>query len=108
MDKSDFHEFLVCLRNQRPVLAPRTVHNRCSILRGFLRANDINVIARQDLPRYTEKEVAAYSEDELKALFAAAITEDRLAFQFFLLTGVREQEVQFACWSDVDGIRAHA
>jgi integrase len=103
VDKSDFYEFSLHLRSQRPILAPRTLHNRCAILRGFLRANNItNVIARQDLPSFTEKEIAAYCEDELKALFLAATKEDRLAFQFFLGTGAREQEVQFACWPDVD------
>ena len=71
--------------------------NRIESLCGFLRAYDITgLLARRDWPRYTEKIVDAYDEQELKQLFAAADDDDRLAFQFFLGSGAREQEVMFA------------
>lgn len=79
------------------------MHNRCVILKGFLRANDItDVIARKDLPRFTKKKVDAYNEDELRAMFKAATADERLIFQFFLGSGAREGEVQYACWTDIN------
>ena len=48
----------------------------------ILRAYGITgLLARRDWPRYTEKIMDAYDEQELKQLFAAADNEDRLAFQ---------------------------
>ena len=35
-------------------------------------------------------------------LFAACDTEERLWYEFFLMTGMREQEVMYAYWSDVN------
>jgi integrase len=84
-------------------LADRTVFNRIESLCGFLRAYGITgLLARRDWPKYTEKIVDAYDEQELKQLFAAADAEDRLAFQFFLGSGAREQEMMFAAWRDLD------
>jgi integrase len=60
------------------------------------------VVTRRDLPRYTKKTVDAYTEDELRALFAAANDNERLIFQFFLGSGARESEVAYACWSDIN------
>jgi integrase len=103
VDRSDFNAFITFLRAHIPALADRTVHNRCSILKGFLRANGItDVITRKDLPCYTKKTVDAYSEDELRVLFAAANDNERLIFQFFLGSGARESEVTYACWSDIN------
>ena len=38
-------------------------------------------------------------------LFAAADQEETDLFQFFLCTGVREQEATYATWGDVDFTR---
>ncbi len=35
-------------------------------------------------------------------LFAACDAEERLWFEFFLMTGMREQEVMYTYWSDVN------
>ena len=34
--------------------------------------------------------------------FAACDEEERLWFEFFLMTGMREQEVMYTYWSDVN------
>jgi integrase/recombinase XerD len=43
-----------------------------------------------------------YEKDELGKLFAACDAEERLWYEFFLMTGMREQEVMFTYWSDVN------
>ena len=51
---------------------------------------------------YVEEEPEVYERAELDILFAACDTEERLWFEFFLMTGMREQEVMHTCWSDVN------
>jgi len=103
VDRGDLTAFIAFLKGQPGVLSDRTMRNKCSILRGFLRANGItDVITRKDLPHYTKKKVDAYGEDELRVLFAAADDHERLIFEFFLGSGARESEVAYACWSDIN------
>jgi integrase len=78
----------------------RTVDNRLGHVVTFLRSHDVKDVSHHR--KYTEKIVKAYRADELKKLFAAANGDEHLLFFFFLCTGAREQEAQFACWSDVD------
>ena len=100
IERRDLLDYMTFLKNRG--LAAHTIFNRAEALNIFLRANGITgLITRGDMPRYTEKVVAAYDEDELKRLFDAADDDERLAFEFFLQTGAREQEVQFAAWRDV-------
>jgi hypothetical protein len=82
---------------------PRTVANRVGYLTGFLRSQDVSSpLLKSDRPRYTEKVVSAYSAREISSLVAAADQEAAEIIQFFLFTGAREQEVQYATWRDVD------
>jgi integrase/recombinase XerD len=46
--------------------------------------------------------VSAYSAAEIRSLHAGADREESEMLQFFLFTGAREQEVQYATWRDVD------
>lgn len=101
IDRRDLMDFINFCKKQD--LADRTVFNRIESLCGFLRAYGITgLLPRRDWPRFTEKIVDAYDEQELKQLFAAADDDDWLAFQFFLGSGAREQEVMYATWRDVD------
>src|SRR5262249_58324269 len=43
-----------------------------------------------------------YERDELEALFAACDEDERLWYEFFLMTGMREQEVMYTYWSDIN------
>jgi integrase/recombinase XerD len=43
-----------------------------------------------------------YEQAELDKLFKACDTEERLWFEFFLMTGMREQEVMYTYWSDIN------
>jgi integrase len=47
-----------------------------------------------------EQEVREYSEEETKKLFEACNDGEWLVWNFFLVTGMREQEVANSAWSD--------
>ena len=59
-------------------------------------------LKRGDWPSYTLEEPEVYEREDLDALFAACVSEERLWFEFFLMTGMREQEVQHVYWRDVN------
>lgn len=69
----------------------------------FLKANGIRgLVGKNDWPRYTEEEPEMYEQTELDKLFKACDAEERLWYEFFLMTGMREQEVMYTYWSDVN------
>jgi integrase len=69
----------------------------------FLKAHGIRgLVGKNDWPRYTEEEPEIYEQEELNSLFAACDVEERLWFEFFLMTGMREQEVMHTYWTDVN------
>jgi integrase len=69
---------------------------------SFLKAQGIRgLVGKNDWPRYVEEEPEVYEKEELEMLFAACNTEERLWFEFFLMTGMREQEVMHVYWSDI-------
>jgi integrase/recombinase XerD len=81
----------------------RSVYNKFQIVMSFLKAQGIrNIVGKTDWPRYTETEPEIYETEELDKLFAACRPDERLWFEFFLMTGEREQEIQFTYWSDVN------
>ncbi len=87
-------------------LSDRTISNRLIYLKTFLLHFGVAwPLKPTDRVKYTEKTVEAYSAEELQRLFTAADQEQTDLFQFFLCTGFREQEVQFATWGDVDFAR---
>jgi integrase len=96
--EQDLYKFVAYLRREE--LSDRTIHNRVGEVVTFLRHFKIKEVTLKI--KYVEQKVRAYRPDELKALFAAADPEEWLLFQFFLCTGAREQEVEFAEWRDVD------
>lgn len=84
-------------------LAPRTVANRVARVTCFLRHYKITgLLAAHEKPRFVERDPQAYSEDQLRALFAACNDEERLLFRFFLYSGCREQEVSNASYRDIN------
>lgn len=87
-------------------LASRTVKNYCSSLNAFLRRYGYkDKIKKRLLPKPTKKIVAAYSPEDLKAIFDGATKEEEMLFRFFLGLGMREQEVMYAAWPDIQSDR---
>jgi integrase/recombinase XerD len=87
---------------QREGSVERTQFNRLQSLHSFLTVFGRDKLYPRKLwPRFTEKEPDAFTRDELVRLFEAADPEDRLVFQFFLSTGLREGEVAHATWQNL-------
>jgi integrase/recombinase XerD len=59
-------------------------------------------VGKNDWPRFTEEEPEVYEDAELDKLFAAADAEETLWYEFFFMTGEREQEVMYTYWTDVN------
>jgi integrase/recombinase XerD len=81
----------------------RTVADRVKYILIFLAKHGIkDVLEPSDYPKYTKKKRKAYSEEQLKKLFAACDVEDFALFQFLLITGCRDEEAVHACWDNID------
>ncbi len=79
------------------------MYNKFEIMMTFLKAQGVRgLVGKNDWPRYTEEEPEMYEQEELDKLFAVCVPEERLWFEFFLMTGEREQEVMHTYWSDVN------
>ena len=84
-------------------LSDRTIFNHVVRIGALLRSHGIvGLLSSSDKPRYEEREAEAYDSDELARLFAAANPEKRMIFEFFLGSGLREQEVMFTTWRNID------
>jgi len=102
IDRHDLLVFSAFLAEEKEQ-GPRSVHNKFGIVMSFLKAQGIRgLVGKTDWPRYTEAEPEIYEQEELDKLFAACDAEERLWFEFFLMTGMREQEVMFCYWRDVN------
>lgn len=101
MTREHVLDFTLAMREDG--LTPRTIANRLSFLRTFFLHFELAwPMKKTDRVKFTEKVVEAYSAEQLQQLFAVADQEETDLFQFFLCTGVREQEAMFATWLDVD------
>jgi len=106
VDRRDLLKFSAFLRDVKEQ-APRSCWNKFANVMSFLKANGIRgLVKKNDWPRYTEEEPEIYEPEELDKLLAACGEEERLWYEFFLMTGMREQEVMYTYWSDVN--LAHA
>jgi integrase/recombinase XerD len=102
IERHDLLKFSGFLRDEKKQ-SPRSVYNKFEIVMTFLKANAIRgLVGKNDWPRYTEEEPEMYEPEELDKLFKACDAEERLWFEFFLMTGMREQEVMYIYWSDVN------
>jgi integrase/recombinase XerD len=102
IDRHDLLKFSAFLREEKKQ-SPRSVYNKFETVMTFLKANGIRgLIGKNDWPRYTEEEPEMYEQAELDKLFKACDEEERLWYEFFLMTGMREQEGMHTYWSDVN------
>jgi integrase len=102
IDRKDLLKFCAFLRDDKEQ-APRSCWNKFATVMSFLKAQGIRGLAgKNDWPRYTEEEPEIYETEELDKLFAKCDAEERLWFEFFMMTGEREQEVMYTYWSDVN------
>jgi len=102
VERKDLLKFCAFLRDEKEQ-APRSVYNKFENIMTFLKANGIRgLVGKNDWPRFTEEEPEIYEQEELDKLFAACDEEERLWYEFFLMTGMREQEVMHCSWDDIN------
>ena len=81
----------------------KTLSNRMGYIFSLLKANGVETPSRLiKLPKVQRTRTKAYNSDELSKLFATMTPEEYLRYLFFVRTGCREQEVQYATWRDID------
>ena len=84
-------------------LSARTVSNNWGHVLVALKAMGREKVTRKgDWPEYTEEEPEIYTPGELVKLYKACTDEERLWFEFYEMTGMREQEVMHTYWSDLN------
>ena len=72
-------------------------------LTTFLKAHGIKGLAnKRDWPKYVQQEPEAYEDVELAKFFAVCDEEERVFFEFYLMTGFRKKEVTYCYWKDVN------
>ena len=101
IDRRDLQRFTAFLIGKKEH-DPRTAHNKLAVVAQFLKANNIpGLLKKGDWPSYVEREPEAYEPEELDKLFVASDLRNRVLFEFFLMTGMRDAEVRHTCWTDV-------
>jgi integrase/recombinase XerD len=101
ISRTDLLHYVKHLHDQR--LSDRTCHNRFEHLLTFLKAYGVTGLAKKrDWPKYVQQEPESYDDDELTKFFAACSAEERVFFEFYLMTGFRKKEVTFCMWNDIN------
>lgn len=95
-DLIDFVPFLRVDKGQ----SPRSAYNKFESVMTFLKHFDISgknlKIKPHDWPKYVEEGPEIYEQEMLDTFFAACDSDELVLFEFFLMTGMREQEVIYA------------
>jgi integrase/recombinase XerD len=99
ISRTDLLDFTVFLREEKQQ-SDRSCWNKFANVMSFLKLHDITgkslKIKPHDWPQYVEEEPEIYEQDMLDVFFAACDEDEFLLFEFFLKTGMREQEVIYA------------
>jgi integrase/recombinase XerD len=100
--RQDIMEFVRYMREDLK-LTDRTCYNRRSHLLTFLKANGVEkLLQKKDKVRYVLSEPEIYDEEQLAKFFAVCDADERVFFEFLLMTGFRKKEAAYVEWRDVD------
>ena len=82
---------------------PRTAYNRAVIVSQLLKANGISkLLSNRDWPDYVEPIRSIYEPEEIEALLEACDQNERVLYLCYLLTGLRDREMRYLTWRDID------
>lgn len=102
IDRKDMLKFSAFLRDVKKQ-SPRSVYNKFESMMAFLKLQGVRgLVGKNDWPRFTEEEPEVYEREEVTTFLDACEPNERLWFEFFLMTGLREQEVMYTYWSDIN------
>ena len=101
IERKDLLRFVVFLRDEKE-LEPRTVHNKFAELLTFLAAQGVpKLISKNDRPRFVDQEVQIYEDHQLLALHSACSLYHSTQYDFYLMSGFREQETMHVQWENI-------
>jgi integrase/recombinase XerD len=101
IDRADLLAYIVFLSKRG--MAAYSIHNRFSCVVSFLKAQGITgLVKKNDWPDFVQEEPEVYEREDLEKFFAVCEANEHLWFQFFLMTGMREQEVMYCSWRNVN------
>lgn len=102
LDRNDVMHFIATLRGNGQH-GKRTVRNIINNLKTFfLHFNLTWPLKPKDMPKYTKKQVQAYDGEDILELLRSATVDEMDLICFFLWTGGREQDVQYARWTSIN------
>ena len=102
IDRKDMLRFSAFLRDDKDQ-SPRSVYNKFESMMAFLKLQGVRgLVGKTDWPRFTEESPEVYEREEISKFLDACEPNERLWFEFFLMTGMREQEVMYTYWSDIN------
>jgi integrase len=106
IERGDLLKFSAFLRDEKEQ-SPRSVYNKFENVMTFLKSQGIRgLVDKNDWPRFVEEEPEVYEREELDKLFKSCNAEEQLWYEFFLMTGMREQEVMHCGWPDLNLTRS--
>ena len=77
------------------------------IVSQLLKANGIvKLLSKRDWPDYIEPIRAIYEPEEIEAVLKACNPTERVLYLCYLLTGLRDKEMRYLTWRDID-FRTH-
>lgn len=101
LERIDLLEFVAFLRDKKK-LAPRTVFNKFTCVMTFLESQGIpKLLGKNDKPRFVETEVEIFEDNQLVDLYLVCSLYHRMLYDFFLMTGFREQETMYVAWGNI-------
>jgi integrase len=102
IDRKDMLRFSAFLRDEKDQ-SPRSVYNKFESMMAFLKLQGVRgLVGKTDWPRFTEESPEVYEREEISKFLGVCEPNERLWFEFFLMTGMREQEVMYTYWSDIN------
>ena len=100
--REDLLKFVTFLADEKDN-GQHSAYNKMGVVVAFLKTQGIRgLVGKGDWPKFSKEEPEVYEKEELDVLFAACDDEEKLWFEFFLMTGMREQEAMHTCWRDVN------
>lgn len=100
--RADLIEFTRYMRKDLG-LSDRTAHNRRTNVLTFLKAYGVEkLLLKKDKVRFVAQMPETYEDADLKKFFDACNAEERVFFEFLLMTGFRKKEAGYVAWRDLD------
>ncbi len=94
----ELNDFVIALM-RKGMSANTVLHNVIIVAQFFRRFGRSGLTRELQLPQRISTVPREYTEEHLCAFFAACDADERALFSTFLLTGMREQEVQYLFWT---------